>query len=70
MKQIITDIKGKIDALLILIYRSLSQKTINVTEILNDKIEQSDLIDVFHEYTYVFSMLFFFYCSGFCHTLK
>ena len=60
MKQIITDIKGKIDALLILIYRSLSQKTINVTEILNDKIEQSDLIDVFHEYTYVFSMLFFF----------
>ena len=60
MKQVITDIKGKIDALLILIYRSLSQKTINVTEILNDKIEQSDLIDVFHEYTYVFSMLFFF----------
>ena len=51
MKQIITDIKEKINALLILIDRSLRQKTINVTEILNDKLEHSDLIDVCHELT-------------------
>ena len=40
MKQILIDIRGEIDALLIFVDRSLRQKIINVTEILNDTIER------------------------------